>query len=269
VGLLEGRRAIVTGGASGIGLAVARRLAAEGARIAIFDVDGAGAAAAAREVSGLAFAVDVTEAEAVDAATAAAVRGLGGIDVLVNNAGVGALRPLHEVSPAEFDRLLRVNLTGVYNALRSALPRMLEGDGGAVVNNASGSAARPTRGELPYSAAKAGVVALTQGAAQEYGPRIRVNCVSPGVIRTPMSEALFQIPKLLDPVVRATPLGRTGTAEEVADAILFLASDLSRFVTGQTLTVDGGLGLPQAGIDDVLRGLLSHASRTSRGGPSS
>jgi NAD(P)-dependent dehydrogenase (short-subunit alcohol dehydrogenase family) len=256
MGLLEGRAAIVTGGASGIGLATARRLAAEGARVAILDVDTAGASRAAGEIRGLAFPVDVRDGARVAEATGEAARALGGLALLVANAGAGFLAPLHESPPEAFERVLAVNLAGVWHALRAAIPRMLETGGGAIVTVASASALRPTRGESLYSAAKAGVVALTQGAAQEYGPRIRVNCVSPGVIRTPLTEGLFRAPSLLDPVLRATPLGRAGTAEEVADVILFLCSDLARFVTGQNLVVDGGLGLPQAGIDPVLRGIL-------------
>jgi NAD(P)-dependent dehydrogenase (short-subunit alcohol dehydrogenase family) len=256
MGLLEGRAAIVTGGASGIGLATTRRLAGEGARVAIFDVDGAGAERAAGEVGGIAFPVDVRDGARVEEATGEAARALGGLALLVANAGAGFLAPLHESPPEAFERVLAVNLAGVWHALRAAIPRMLEGGGGAIVTVASASALRPTRGESLYSAAKAGVVALTQGAAQEYGPRIRVNCVSPGVIRTPLTEGLFRAPGLLDPVLRATPLGRAGTAEEVADVILFLCSDRARFVTGQNVVVDGGLGLPQAGIDPLLRGIL-------------
>jgi len=251
----------VTRGASGIGLATARRLAEEGAHVAILDVDGAGAERAAGEVGGLAFAVEVCDGARVEDATREAARALGGLSLLVANAGAGFLAPLH-ASPAEaFERVVAVNLAGVWHTLRSAIPCLLEGGGGAIVNVASASALRPTRGESLYSAAKARVVALTQGAAQEYGPGIRVNCVSPGVIRTPLSEALFRAPGLLDPVREATPLARTGTAGEVADVIVFLLSDLARFVTGQNLVVDGGLGLPQAGIDPVLRGILDRGRR--------
>ncbi len=256
MGLLESACAVVTGGASGIGLAVCRRFAAEGAAVAVLDIDGEGAQAAAKEIGGLAYPVDVSDAPRVEQVIRDAAAQLGGLSILSNNAGAGQLGPFHEYSPEDIDRLIRVNLLGVSYAMRTAIPLMLAGGGGAIVNNASGSGLRPTRGELPYSAAKAGVIALTQGAAQEYGPQIRVNCVSPGVIRTPMSEALFRMPKLLEPVRRATPLGRTGTPEEVADAVLFLCSDLSRFVTGQNLLIDGGLGLPQAGIDETLKSLL-------------
>jgi NAD(P)-dependent dehydrogenase (short-subunit alcohol dehydrogenase family) len=261
MGLFEGRSAIVTGGASGIGLATARRLRDEGARVAIFDVDGAGGERAAREVGGLAFEVDVRDGVRVDEATREAARALGGLSLLVANAGAGFLAPLHESPPEAFERMVAVNLAGAWHALRAAIPLLLAGGGGAIVNVASASALRPTRGESLYSAAKAGVVALTQAAALEVGPAVRVNCVLPGMIRTPLSEGLFRAPGLLDPVREATPLGRTGTAEEVADVIVFLGSDLARFVTGQNLVVDGGLGLPQAGIDALLRGILDRARR--------
>ncbi|MFT5443208.1 MAG: NAD(P)-dependent dehydrogenase (short-subunit alcohol dehydrogenase family), partial [Myxococcota bacterium] len=112
------------------------------------------------------------------------------------------------------------------------------------------------RGELPYSAAKAGVVALTQGAAQEYGPTIRVNAISPGIIRTPMTEPLYTMPDALAPVERSTPLRRTGEVEEVADVVHFLCTDASRFMTGQNLVLDGGMNLPQAGIDETLKASL-------------
>jgi NAD(P)-dependent dehydrogenase (short-subunit alcohol dehydrogenase family) len=261
VGLLDGRGALVTGGASGIGLATARRLAEEGARVAILDVDGAAAEAAAKELGAVAYAADVCDLPRLEEVCADAARRLGGLRILVNNAGAGALASLSRVAPADFERMLRVNLNGAFHGIRAAAPHLRAAGGGAIVNNASLSGVRATRGEAAYSAAKAGVIALTQGAALEYAPEIRVNVVSPGMIRTPLSELLFKIPGLLDPVTRATPLGRTGTAEEVADAILFLCSDLSRFVTGQNLIVDGGLGLPQAGTDEVLSGLLARIER--------
>jgi NAD(P)-dependent dehydrogenase (short-subunit alcohol dehydrogenase family) len=252
---------LVTGGASGIGLAAARRLAAEGARVAILDANGPAAEAAAAELGALAYTADVCELARLEEACADAARRLGGLRILVNNAGVGQLASLGLVAPEDFERLLRVNLTGAFHGIRAAAPFLRAAGGGSIVNNASMSGVRATRGEAAYSAAKAGVIALTQGAALEYAPEIRVNCVSPGMIRTPLTELLFRAPGMLDPVTRATPLGRAGTADEVADAILFLCSDLSRFVTGQNLIVDGGLGLPQAGTDDVLRGLLARIER--------
>ncbi len=256
VGLLDGQRALVTGGASGIGLAVAQRFAAEGAALCLLDVDADAGEEAARALDAHFIHGDVGDPAAVGVAVRSAAERLGGLSVLVNNAGAGHLAPLHAHDDALWERLIRINLTGVFNCMRAALPIMRAGGGGTVVNNASGSAMRPTRGELPYSAAKAGVVALTKGAALEYAPTVRVNCVSAGVIRTPLTEPLFSIPGAMDPVYAATPLGRTGTAEEVAEAFLFLATSASSFVTGQELVVDGGMALPQAGIDQTLAKML-------------
>jgi NAD(P)-dependent dehydrogenase (short-subunit alcohol dehydrogenase family) len=262
MGSLGGRCAVVTGGASGIGLATCRRLAREGARIAILDLKREAAEAAADELGGFAFEVDVGDAAAVERAMDGAAQALGGLHLLFNNAGAGAVRTLHRYTPEDVERLVRVNLIGVFNGLRAAVPRLLAAGGGAIVNNASASAGQPVRGEAPYAAAKAGVIALTRSAALEYGPSIRVNSVSPGVVRTPMSEGLFRLPGGLDPVIAATPLGRTGTAEEVADAVVFLLSDQARFITGQDLVVDGGLGLPGAGIDATIRSLLAKLERS-------
>jgi NAD(P)-dependent dehydrogenase (short-subunit alcohol dehydrogenase family) len=256
VGLLEGRRAAVTGGAHGIGRAVALRFAAEGARVAVLDRDAAAAEAAAKEAGGVAIEVDVSDPDACAAALAGAARTLGGLTTLVNNAGLGLLRPVEALAPRDVERILRVNLASVVHATRAALPLLRASGGGAIVNNASLSGVRPTPGESIYAAAKAAVVAFTLATANECGPEIRANAVSPGVIRTRMTEGLFQLPGALEPVLAATPLRRTGTADEVADAILFLASDLARFVTGQNLVVDGGL-LPQAGVDPLLKGLLA------------
>ena len=258
---LAGQRAIVTGGAAGIGLATARRMAEQGARVALVDVDREPLEAAGRELGSSVHLADVRDAAALDAAFGAAAERMGGLSILFNNAGVGQLAPLHRYAPDAVARLLDVNLVGAYNALRAAIPLMLAGGGGAIVNNASGSGVAPTRGEAPYSAAKAGVIALTRSAALEYGPRIRVNCVSPGMVRTAMSEALFRIPGLLDPLLEAIPAGRTGTPEDVAEVVVFLCSERSRFVTGQNLVADGGLSLVGGGIDPVLRKLIGAIER--------
>lgn len=258
MGLLDGRRAAVTGAGHGIGRAVALRFAAEGARVAVLDRDGAAAEAAAKDAGGVAIEVDVADADACAAALERAAGALGGLTTLVNNAGQGFLRPLEAAAPKDVERVLRVNLASVVHATRAALPLLRAAGGGAIVNNASLSGVRPTPGESVYAAAKAAVIAFTLATANECGPEIRANAVSPGVIRTRMTEGLFRLPGALEPVLLATPLRRTGTADEVADVILFLASDLARFVTGQNLVVDGGLGLPQAAVDPLLRGLLAH-----------
>jgi NAD(P)-dependent dehydrogenase (short-subunit alcohol dehydrogenase family) len=256
MGLLAGRRAVVTGGGHGIGRAVALRFAAEGARVAVLDRDGAAAQAVAKECGGCAFEVDVSDAAACAGAVGRAAAELGGLSTLVNNAGLGLLRPVEALGAKDVERILGVNLASVVHATRAALPLLRENGGGAIVNNASMSGVRPTPGESIYAAAKAGVIAFTAATANECGPTIRANVVSPGVVRTRMTEGLFQIPGAIEPVIAATPLGRTGTAEDVADVILFLASDLARYVTGQNLIVDGGLGIPQAGVDPMLKGLL-------------
>jgi len=256
MGELDGQRAIVTGGASGIGLAAARRLLEAGARVALLDLPGERLEAAAAELGAPGLAADVRDAAAVEAACAAAADALGGLTIAFNNAGAGHVAPLDRYAPGDVARLVDVNLIGAYNLLRAALPRLLAAGGGAIVNNASVSGLQPTRGEAPYAAAKAGVIALTRSAALEYGPRIRVNCVSPGMIRTPLTEGLFRMPGLLDPLLEALPAGRAGTAEEVADAVVFLCSPRAAFITGANLVIDGGQSLVGGGIDPVLRRVL-------------
>lgn len=261
MGSLDGQHVIVTGGGSGIGAAVVRAMAREGARVAVLDISAERGQAVADEVGAPAFAVNVVDAEAVEAAITAAVAGLGGLTCIVNNAGIGSLKPLHDYTTKEWDLLVDVNLKGTFNCLRSAVPHLkASGQAGgpaSVVNVASVSGIRPTRGESPYGAAKAGIIALTMSGALEYGPDgIRVNCVSPGFIRSPLTEFAFGVPKYIEAIEAGTPLGRTGTAEEVADVVVFLAGDAARFVTGVNLVVDGGSMLPSAQMDPMLRDLL-------------
>jgi len=257
VGILDGQRAVVTGAASGIGLATARRMREAGARVALVDVAEEPLAAAARALDAPGFLADVADAAALEAAFDAAAAALGGLSLVFNNAGAGRVASLPRYRPDEVARLLGVNLIGVFNGLRAGIPRLLAGGGGAVVNNASVSGLQPTRGEAPYAAAKAGVIALTRSAALEYGPRVRVNCVSPGMIRTPLSEGLFRVPGLLDPLLAALPAGRVGTAEEVAEAVCFLCSAAAGFVTGANLVIDGGQSLVGGGIDAVMQRVLA------------
>jgi NAD(P)-dependent dehydrogenase (short-subunit alcohol dehydrogenase family) len=252
-GLLEGKKAVVTGGGSGIGRATCRRMAAEGARVAVFDVDGGSADAVAAEVGGIGCAVDVSDVEAVRVAVDDAAERLGGLSIIFNNAGTSAFNRLHELDPAEWERVLRVNLTGVWAGIRAAAPHILAGGGGSIVSTASISGTRPAAGEGPYSASKAAVAALTASAALEYGPSIRVNSVSPGMIRTAMTAPWFRyMPDQEERFVKGTPVGRVGEPEDVADVVVFLCSDLARFVTGQNIVVDGGLTLHGSGVDTIF-----------------
>ena len=257
---LEGRVAVITGGASGIGAATARRFASEGATVAILDRDGEAAVSVAAEVGGHAYALDVRDAEEITAVVDLVAQTLGQIDILVNNAGTGDLRPLHTVDDKLWHRLIDVNLTGTFNATRAVIPYMLETGGGAIVNNASVSGLAATRNEAAYSAAKAGVISLTKSGALEYGPTIRVNCVAPGHIRTPLTAVWEQMPDAFAPIAESIPLRRIGEAEEVAELILFLASDRSSYITGQTLVIDGGAILPQAGTDAALAKVFDRLS---------
>jgi NAD(P)-dependent dehydrogenase (short-subunit alcohol dehydrogenase family) len=252
-GLLEGARAVITGGGSGIGRAVCRRFAAHGARVAVLDIDESSAAATADGIGGIAFGVDVTDAEAMRVALDEAAGQLGGLSLLMNNAGGSTMAPLAGWDPGEWDRIVRLNLHGVFNGMRAGVPHLLAHGSGAVVNTSSISATRPSAGEAPYSAAKAGVMALTASAALEYGPVIRVNAVAPGMIRTNLTKPLLDgLPDEVERYLRTTPMGRVGDPEDVADVVLFLCSDMARFVTGQTLVVDGGMTLHGAGVDGLF-----------------
>jgi len=253
MGLLEGHKAIVTGGGSGIGRATCRRMAAEGAQVAVFDIDGATAEAVAKELDSPHFAVDVGDPAAMQQAVDAAATELGGLSIIYNNAGTAAFNKLHELEPAEWDRVLRVNLTGVWAGIRAAVPHMLRGGRGSIVSTASISGTRPAAGEGPYSATKAAVAALTASAALEYAPSIRVNAVSPGMIRTTMTAPMFQfMTDQEERFQRDTPVGRVGEPEDIADVVVFLCSELARFVTGQNLVVDGGLTLHGSGVDGLF-----------------
>ena len=182
---------------------------------------------------------------------------MGGLDILYNNAGTGGMAYTHNYSPEEWDRLIRVNLTGVWHGFRTAVPLMLAGGGGAIVSTASISGVRPAEGEAPYAAAKAAVAALTATAALEYAPTIRVNAVSPGMIRTGLTSPLLDnFGEQADRMLVKTPLARIGTPEDVADVVVFLCSDAARFMTGQNLVVDGGMILHGSGVDGLARSFI-------------
>jgi NAD(P)-dependent dehydrogenase (short-subunit alcohol dehydrogenase family) len=251
VGELDGRAALITGGASGIGAATTELFLREGALVGVLDRSGTHPGAAHS------YTVDVRDGDAVTDAVNEFARASGSLDVLVNNAGTGDLRPMHKLDDKVWRRVVDVNLTGTYNGMRAAIQVMLAAGRGVIVNNASLSGLMPTRNEAAYSAAKAGVIALTKSGALEYGPAVRVNCVAPGHVRTPLTALFDQLPEEFAPIAAALPLGRIGEAEEIAQVILFLASDRSSYMTGQTVVVDGGASLPQAGTDATVARLVN------------
>lgn len=252
-----GAMMVVTGGASGIGRATVVRAAEEGARVAILDLKGDAATELAKTLGDagrkvVAIAADITDETQVERAVAAAVQALGPVTVLVNNAGVATLDTFEACDPARWRRELDINLTGHWLVTRAVLPSLLL-KGGAIVNvatvNALTSIAEPA-----YSAAKAGLLQLTRQLATEYGPRgVRCNAVVPGSIRTPIWERrLRERPEILDTLTKWYPVGRVGAPEDVAAAILFLASGEAGFINGASLVVDGGL---TAGLSQLTREL--------------
>lgn len=246
---LEGKIALVTGGASGIGAATARRLAAEGARVAIADLNEDGAKALASELDGHGCRMDVTDTASVGAGVAGIGEALGAIDVLVNNAGTDLFSFFVKTDPGLWDFVLAVNLRGVLAVTHAVLPGMQERRAGAIVNVASEAGRVGSQGSAVYSAAKAGVIGFTKAIAREAARyRVRVNAVAPGPIETPLLNAAPQVygevgERLKQGMIDATQLGRAGEPEEVAAAIAFLACDDASYVTGQTLNVSGGLSM--------------------------
>ena len=252
MGLLDGQRAFVTGGASGIGRATARLMAAEGARVAVADLNGQGANEVAAEIDGLAFEADVTDLDSIQTAVRETADAFGGLTIAFNNAGMGLLANVHEYTVEQWDQVLKVNLNGVFNGMKASVPVILESGGGAIVNTASISGVRPSAGEAPYAASKAGIVALTQSAALEYAPQIRVNAVSPGWILTGLTSAWKDMPGEEARAVEKTPMKRLGAPEDIAKVVVFLCSDLAGFITGQNIVIDGGMTLHGAGVDGML-----------------
>ena len=252
MGLLDGQRAFVTGGGSGIGRATCQRMREEGAAVAVIDIDENAATHVAKEIDGHAFTVDVTDYDALRRAVDDAAAKLGGLSTVFNNAGGSSLSQVHDWPVDEWNRIVALNLGGVFHGMKATVPHLLANGGGSIVSTASISGTRPSAGEAPYSAAKAGVVALTANAAHEYAPSVRVNSVSPGMIHTGLTDVLLAMDGIVDDMEAKTPLGRVGTPEDVADVVVFLSSDLARFVTGQNIVVDGGMTLHGAGVDGLL-----------------
>lgn len=242
---LSGRVAFVTGAAGGIGSAIVERLVEEGARVAVADLDRAAAEALAGRfgASALALGLDVTDGAGIAAAVAACVAGLGPIDILVNNAGWDSVGPFVDTDEATWDRVLAINLRGPIACTRAVLDGMLARGSGAIVNIGSDAARVGSSGEAVYSAAKAGVLGFTKTMARELARQgIRVNAVCPGPTDTPLLQGIAAAnPKLVAALERAIPLGRVARPAEIAAAVAFLASDDAGFITGQTLSVSGGL----------------------------
>jgi 3-oxoacyl-[acyl-carrier protein] reductase len=245
MGLFDGKIALVTGAARGIGQAIATGLAAEGADVALADVqaDWLADTAAAVEAKGrraARIAVDVRDAAAVQAAVDGVVKTLGSLDILVNNAGITRDTLLLRMSEADWDEVIAVNLRGTFLFTKAAAKYMLKKRAGAIVNIASIIGLIGNAGQANYAASKAGVIALTKSAAKELAPRgIRVNAVAPGFIQTRMTDALSE--DVRQKMLANIPLGRLGSPEDVARVVLFLAGDHAAYVTGEVVNISGGM----------------------------
>ena len=242
---LEGKVALVTGGAQGIGQVTALHLASKGADVAVSDINREGALKTAKEIEGLgrrglALEGDVSNPADAEITVAKTVEQLGGIDILVNNAGITRDKLLLRMTEEDWDAVLNVNLKGTFNCTKAAIKHMVKRKSGRVVNIASVVGEMGNAGQANYAASKAGIIGLTKSIAREYAQRgINVNAIAPGYIETPMTEALSE--KVKEELKAGIPMARLGTPSDVAKAVYFLVSDASSYITGQVLNVNGGI----------------------------
>ena len=238
---LKDKTVVVTGGASGIGAATAARFLDEGSRVCILDRDGEARERIADELRGLSgvLGADVSKLDEVKAGFAEAVELMGNVDVVINNAGISIRHDFLDITADEWDRVLAVNLTGVFYVAQTAARHMMAGDGGVILNTASTNAMMGYPYYADYNASKAGVVELTRSMALELAPKVRVNAVAPGYVLTPMQRAEYT-DAMLEEVNRKIPLGRHAQPEEVAALFAFLASDEAGFISGHVYTIAGG-----------------------------
>jgi len=238
---LRGKGVVVTGGASGIGAATVARFLEEGSKVCVLDRDPRGNEAIQKkhpELSG-ALTADVTRLPDVRAAFAEAVRLMGRVDVLVNNAGISVRHAFLDITPEEWDHVVGIDLTGVFYVAQTAARHMIERGGGVILQTASTNGLVGHRYYADYNACKAGVIELTRSIALELAPQVRVNAVAPGYVLTPMQRAEYT-DAMLDEVNRKIPLGRHAAPEEIAGLFAYLASDDAAYLTGQVFVIDGG-----------------------------
>jgi len=259
---LVGKRTIVTGAGSGIGQAAARLFAAEGARVLCADIDESSAMAVADEIGerAVGLRVDVANPEGCAAMVRRAVEDFGGLDVVYANAGIAGAGRAADLEVEDWDRVIAVNLTGVWLSIKYAIPHLVEAGGGSLVLQASVGGVIGVPGIAPYAAAKAGVIGLARQMAVDYGPdNIRVNAICPGTVPTPLVRATYEkaggfaavadvgpdagIDDMIAAAVVRNPLGRLGTTADIANLALYLASDESSWVTGAAITIDGGMSV--------------------------
>ena len=242
---LDGRQAVVTGGGSGIGRAIALRLASEGASIAVVDINEESASAVATEIEEVggtakAYVLDVSDADAAASVMKKVAEDLGGLGILVNNAGITRDNLLIRMSPDDWDLVLKINLKGTFNCTRAVARIMMAGRWGRVINISSVIGQIGNVGQASYGASKAGIVALTKTTARELASRgITANAIAPGFIETPMTEKLSE--KAKDGLASMLIIKRMGKPEDIANLVAFLASDEADYITAQTINVDGGM----------------------------